>query len=49
MIGKSPVRRYNISLPPEIADALRKLGSGNMSEGIRLALRRSKWQDAPQR
>lgn len=38
MIGKSPVRRYNISLPPEIAEKLRKLGKGNLSAGIRRAL-----------
>jgi hypothetical protein len=37
MIGKSPARRYNISLPPEVAELLRKAGDGNMSAGIRLA------------
>lgn len=37
MIGDKPVRRYNVTLPPEIAEALRKFGSGNLSAGIRLA------------
>lgn len=40
MIGAAPVKRYNISLPPEIAERLRKLGGGNLSAGIRLALKR---------
>lgn len=47
MIGSTAVRRYNVSLPPEIAEALRALGTGNMSEGIRRALRgdqMDKWQ-----
>jgi hypothetical protein len=38
MIGKSPVVRYNVSLPPEVATRLRKLGNGNLSAGIRMAL-----------
>jgi len=38
MIGKSPVQRYNVSLPPEVAEQLRALGGGNLSAGIRLAL-----------
>lgn len=38
MIGNSPVHRYNISLPPEIAKRLRRLGNGNLSAGIRMAL-----------
>lgn len=42
MIGKSRTRRYNVSLPPEIAEAIRKLGGGNLSEGIRRALAKSK-------
>lgn len=42
MIGKAPAQRYNVSLPPEVAKALRKLGKGNLSEGIREALRRTK-------
>ena len=33
MIGLTPVLRYNVSLPPEAAKALRKLG-----DGIRVAL-----------
>jgi len=37
MIGDSPAQRYNVSLPPEVAEALRKAGDGNMSAGIRLA------------
>lgn len=40
MIGKEPVRRYNVSLPPEIAEAIRRLGNGNLSEGIRIAFKR---------
>lgn len=39
MIGGAPVRRYNVSLPPEIAEALRSLGKGNLSAGIREALK----------
>jgi len=42
MIGRAPAQRYNVSLPPEIAEALRRLGSGNLSAGIRLALARQK-------
>ena len=37
MIGEAPTRRYNVSLPPSVAEALRKAGSGNLSAGIRLA------------
>lgn len=37
MIGGSPTQRYNVSLPPEIAEALRKAGGNNLSAGIRLA------------
>jgi hypothetical protein len=37
LIGKSRTERYNISLPPEIANALRKAGKGNLSAGIREA------------
>jgi len=37
MIGKTPVKRYNVSLPPEFAERLRKIGNGNLSAGIRLA------------
>lgn len=37
MIGATPVQRYNVSLPPEVAEALRKSGGGNLSAGIRLA------------
>ena len=37
MIGATPAQRYNVSLPPEIAEALRKAGGGNLSAGIRLA------------
>ena len=37
MIGKAPTERYNVSLPPEVAEALRSAGSGNLSAGIRLA------------
>ena len=37
LIGKKPIVRYNVCLPPEIAERLRKAGSGNLSAGIRLA------------
>ena len=37
MIGKEPAKAYNISLPPEVAERLRKAGAGNLSAGIRLA------------
>jgi len=37
MIGKVPTERYNVSLPPEVAERLRKAGAGNLSAGIRLA------------
>lgn len=37
MIGAAPTERYNVSLPPEVADALRLAGGGNLSAGIRLA------------
>ena len=37
LIGKAPTERYNVSLPPEIAAALRKAGAGNLSAGIRAA------------
>ena len=37
MIGDAPAQRYNVSLPPEVAEALRKAGGGNLSAGIRLA------------
>lgn len=37
MIGSTPAQRYNVSLPPEIAEALRIAGSGSLSAGIRLA------------
>ena len=37
MIGEAPTERYNVSLPPEVADALRKAGNGNLSAGIREA------------
>lgn len=37
MIGDTPAQRYNVSLPPEVAEALRKAGDGNMSAGVRLA------------
>ena len=40
MIGAAPAHRYNVSLPPEVAEALRKAGSGNLSAGIRLAAER---------
>lgn len=37
LVGNEPTERYNVSLPPEIADKLRVAGSGNLSAGIRLA------------
>ena len=37
MIGKAKVQRYNVSLPPEIAELLRKAGGGNLSAGIRIS------------
>ena len=37
MIGATPAQRYNVSLPPEVAEQLRKAGAGNLSAGIRLA------------
>jgi hypothetical protein len=37
MVGKEPTERYNVSLPPEVADALRNFGGGNLSAGIREA------------
>jgi hypothetical protein len=37
MIGKEPAKAYNISLPPEVAERLRKAGAGNLSAGVRLA------------
>jgi hypothetical protein len=37
MIGEARVQRYNVSLPPEIAEKLRKAGGGNLSAGVRLA------------
>ena len=37
MIGEAPAQRYNVSLPPEVAEQLRKAGGGNLSAGIRLA------------
>jgi hypothetical protein len=47
MIGESPVRRYQISLPPEIADRVRAIGLGNMSAGIRLLLARDAGKRKP--
>lgn len=41
MIGKAPTQRYNVSLPPEIAQKLRKLGGNNLSAGIREALKKA--------
>lgn len=38
MIGEAVAQRYNVSLPPEVAESLRKLGNGNLSAGIRLGL-----------
>lgn len=38
MIGKAPAKRYNVSLPPEIADAVRNIGGKNLSAGIRKML-----------
>lgn len=40
MIGSSPAKRYNVSLPPELAERLRDAGGGNLSAGIRLAEKR---------
>jgi hypothetical protein len=40
MIGNTPARRYNVSLPPEVAESLRNAGDGNLSAGIRLAAKR---------
>lgn len=37
MIGAAPAQRYNVSLPPDVAEAMRKAGGGNLSAGIRLA------------
>lgn len=37
MIGEHPTRPYNVSLPPEVAEQLRKAGGNNLSAGIRLA------------
>ena len=37
MIGEAPTQRYNVSLPPEVAEQLRKAGDDNLSAGIRLA------------
>ena len=41
MVGKAAAERYNVSLPPEVAKALRKLGGGNLSAGIRAALQKA--------
>lgn len=41
MIGEAPVERYQVSLPPEIAEGLRSLGKGNLSAGIRTAYEKS--------
>lgn len=38
LIGKVSCKRYNTSLPPEIADKIRKIGKGNLSGGIRILL-----------
>ena len=45
MIGAAPAQRYNVSLPTEIAEALRAAGGGNLSAGIRLAAERLKCKD----
>jgi hypothetical protein len=37
LVGSAPTERYNVSLPPDVAEALRKAGGGNLSAGIRLA------------
>lgn len=31
------MQRYNVTLPPEVAEALRQAGGGNLSAGIRRA------------
>ena len=37
LVGTAPTERYNVSIPPDVAEALRKAGGGNLSAGIRLA------------
>lgn len=34
MIGEAAAQRYKVSLPPEIAQALRVTGSNNLSAGF---------------
>ena len=34
MIGKAAAQGYNMSLPPEIAEALRVTGGNNLSAGF---------------
>ena len=41
MVGRAPAQRYNVSLPPEIAERVRAIGLGNLSAGIRLLLARN--------
>ena len=35
LVGEAPTERYSITLPPEVAEALRTYGAGNLSAGIR--------------
>lgn len=37
LVGKSPTKVYSVTLPPDIAEYLRKFGGGNLSAGIRAA------------
>jgi hypothetical protein len=39
-LGPAPLTQYTVRLPAEVAERLRELGNGNLSEGIRIILDR---------
>lgn len=40
--GAKGMKRYNVSLDPETVETARQIGGGNISQGIRLAVKRQK-------
>lgn len=46
-VGSAPTIRKNVSLPPETIAKARKIGAGNVSEGVRRAVAEYPMDDEP--
>jgi hypothetical protein len=49
MTGEAPAARYNVSLPPEVDELLRRAGGDNLSAGIWLAAKLLPYKTAGKR